>query len=225
MGVGDIVDGEVFNKELGFEEISSLVKNEKVDRGRDKLQYHLYDLPTWGGGFEGRNVRLRELEPVVGVFVKLVPTILSPNEEFMKKMHRVHVAAGYEGTMVRNGEGEYKFKDRSTDLLKYKEFFDAEFEIIGGRDGDGKFEGHCIFVCKAPEGCVDRDGKTIDSFEVVPKGTSEQRQEYYSNLGNYIGKYLTVRFQAYSSYGIPLFPVGIEVREGKMVDGEFKPDY
>ena len=38
---------------------------------------------------------------------------------------------GFEGAIIRNMDGLYTFIHRVDDLQKYKEFFDAEFKIIG----------------------------------------------------------------------------------------------
>lgn len=225
MNVGDIVDGELFSPHLSFEEITSIVRNEKEDKGRGLIEYHLYDSPSVKGGF---GVRFKELRERVGsgkIFCKLVSTSLVVNKEEVLVNHGQYNAAGYEGTMLRNKEGEYEFKNRSKHLQKFKDFQDAEFEIIGGRDGEGKFEGLCIFTCRTSQDVPVDKSNPHSAFEVVPKGTTAKRREYFENLDNYIGKALTVRFQAYSAYGVPLFPVGISVREGAYIDGTFEPTY
>jgi DNA ligase-1 len=81
---------------------------------------------------------------------------------------------------------------------------DAEFEIVGCDEGSGKDEGKAIFVCKI------KNGKT---FSVRCKGADEVRQEQWKNRKAYIGKELTVRYQTLSDDGIPIFPVGIIVRD------------
>ena len=58
---------------------------------------------------------------------------------------------------------------------------------------------------------LNKDGK---EFSVRPKGTREQRKEYFKNGFRYVGKKLTVIFQEYEDSGIPRFPVGKDVREG-----------
>ena len=94
---------------------------------------------------------------------------------------------------------------RSHDLQKFKRFEDREFRIVGGRTATtGRYEGSCVFLCEV------EPGKT---FEVCPRGSMQVRQQYYKDLPNLVNKMLTVRYFNLSDSGIPLFPVGIVVRD------------
>jgi DNA ligase-1 len=110
---------------------------------------------------------------------------------------------GYEGAMVRNLSSEYLFKNRSMSLLKVKDFEDAEFQIIGGKEGQGREVGMVIFKCKTDSGV---------EFDVRPRGTQEERSLMWQNLQSYIGKPLTVRYQGLTDEGSLRFPVGLHVR-------------
>jgi hypothetical protein len=81
---------------------------------------------------------------------------------------------------------------------------DDEFEMVDGRAPEGSQEGCMVFKCATPDG---------GSFDVTPKGTFEEKREMFLNLESYIGKQLTVRYQEKSEDGIPIFPVGITVRD------------
>jgi DNA ligase-1 len=89
-------------------------------------------------------------------------------------------------------------------LQKYKEFFDKEFVIVGGHEGSGPDAGTVVFEVKTKEGKV---------FSVRPKGTREERTEWLNDMKNIKGKELTVRYQNLSEDGIPIFPVGIAIRD------------
>ena len=67
-----------------------------------------------------------------------------------------------------------------------------------------KSEGQATFTCKIQNGSV---------FDVRCKGTDEQRREQWTNRQDYVGKMLTVKYQCLSDAGIPVFPVGITVRD------------
>ena len=121
-----------------------------------------------------------------------------------KKYHDTWVNMGFEGGMLKNIQGLYMFEYNSNDLEKVKSFEDAEFEIIGGKQGTGTDEGCVIFRCKTKDGL---------EFDVRPRGTQEERREMYNNLDSYIGKPLTVRFPELTDSGIPAQPVGIAVRD------------
>ena len=68
----------------------------------------------------------------------------------------------------------------------------------------GKDEGAITFLCETEEG---------KSFDCRPRGTYKQRQEWWKNLPNLLGKLLTVRYQTRSDSNIPIFPIGIAIRD------------
>ena len=114
-------------------------------------------------------------------------------------------ADGYEGTMIRSGGDEpYRLKYRSPSLLKLKDFQDDEFVIIGAKNSIGKAEGQCVFRCQTA---------TKGEFDVRMKGTDQTRLEQWEQRDKYMGKMLTCRFQNLSDEGIPIFPVGIAIRD------------
>jgi DNA ligase-1 len=126
------------------------------------------------------------------------------SEEDMKQLHADYVAEGYEGIMLRNRMAKYKVGTRSTDLQKYKEFFDAEYEVVGYKEGEGLEEGCVLWICKTTEGKV---------FSCRPRGSREERQVMFRNGGKYVGKNLTVRYQEMTDDNMPRFPVGIAFRD------------
>jgi len=118
--------------------------------------------------------------------------------------HKKWTEIGFEGTMIRNKKGKYIQKHRSKDLQKYKDFLDAEFKIIGGTEATGNDVGTIVFQC------VTDDNKP---FTVRPKGSRDIRRQWLRDINNLIGKLLTVRYQNLSDDGIPIFPVGLEIRD------------
>ncbi len=157
-------------------------------------------------GFSARFQDLEDRFHIAGeeLPVKLVETVEVNSEEEIQKYHDKWVQEGFEGIIIRNKDGKYKVKHRSKDLQKYKEFKDEEFEIIGGHEGTGSDAGTVVFEVKT------QSGKT---FSVRPRGTKELRSAMLQDLKSLIGKELTVRYQELSEDGIPIFPVGIEVRD------------
>ena len=202
-----ILDGELYTNELTFQEIVGLVKRETLKVGdlekQQKIKYHVYDL-IQGDSYEQRH---RGLQTLFASFsfqhLILVPTFSCGSEAEMKEQHARFVADGYEGIMLRNPAGVYK-NVRSVDLLKYKEFFDDEYEVVGFKEGEGAEKGCVLWMCKTEKG---------DTFHCRPRGTREDRTELYQKGASYIGKKLTVRFQELTDDGIPRFPVGIAFRD------------
>lgn len=199
---GEILDGELYSHgDITFQELVSLIKNEKnsdLARVAQYVKFWNYDRCE-DVSFVKRASRLVEHGSIVRV-----PTYRVENEDEMRRYHGQFCEQGYEGTMVRSGgDDPYRFQYRSPSLLKVKDFLDDEFEIIGAKEGVGKAEGQATFRCKTKNGM---------EFDVRCKGTDEQRREQWTNRLLYIGNKLTVKYQYLSDMGVPIFPVGIAVR-------------
>jgi len=131
----------------------------------------------------------------------------SVNEKDIPEGVNQLIQDGYEGGILRNLHGLYKYKHRSNDLQKYKLFDDEEFKIVGCIESKGTEDGAVVFECLDPV--------ANKVFTVRPRGTIESRREMFTNKDNYIGKSLTVRFQGRDGIigGLPRFPVGITIRD------------
>jgi DNA ligase-1 len=204
-----ILDGELYSNTLDFQTITSIVRQGKKAHARaSEIEYHIYDCfqETAQATFETRLHILQEMSKVVGHGspVVFVPTKEVHYEEQVTDELREHERLGFEGIMLRNKHGLYEQDRRSEHLQKVKSFMDAEFQIIGGREGKGKFEGMCIFRCRTPEG---------KEFDVMPTGDEALRRSYWDNLTLHLGQLLTVKFFEYTVDGIPRFPVGLGVRD------------
>ena len=203
-----VLDGELYSTTLTFQEIVGLVKRETLKEGdaekQKQIQFHVYDMVREDMPFHQRLLQLQLLfRKHKFQHLVLVPTAPCESEENMKEKHAEYVAAGYEGIMLRTRDGLYKHS-RSVDLLKYKEFLDGEYEVVGAEQGQGLEEGCVIWICRTAE------GKT---FHCRPRGTRESRSELFQKNEEYMGKHLTVRFQELTDEGIPRFPVGITFRD------------
>jgi DNA ligase-1 len=106
--------------------------------------------------------------------------------------------------MIRDPQMKYEIGKRSYSLLKLKDFVDSEYKILDVVDGEGSDVGLAIFVLDAGNG---------QTFNCRPEGTQENRAELYKNRKQLINKYMTVRYQELSRDGVPIFPVGVAIRE------------
>ena len=88
--------------------------------------------------------------------------------------------------------------------MKYKDFIDEEFVIVGGHEGTGDDIGTVVFDCRT------KDGKI---FAVRPRGSRELRREWMTDIEKIIGKELTIRYQNLSEDNVPIFPVGLAIRD------------
>jgi ATP-dependent DNA ligase len=208
-GVTLYLDGELYSDELTFQEIVGLVKKEKLTPAdhtkMQKMYLYVYDcvLPT--KSYAERKTTLDDLfAKHTFTYLRLLPTAVCSSVDDVKKLHADYVAEGYEGLILRQSDGLYKVGHRSTDLQKYKEFFDSEYRIVGYKQGDGEEKGCVIWLCHTPRG---------QEFAVRPRGTRAERSELFTNGDKYVGKLLTVRYQELTTDGIPRFPVGITFRD------------
>lgn len=198
-----IFDGEIYIHNTSFQKITSWVK--KPSQESNRLQFWVYDEANESLPFEERYIRYWNAIPENHPLIVRVESYLVNSEEEVKKSHDFFVQDGYEGVIIRNKAGLYSFDFRSADLQKYKEFKDMEFKIVGGRTSEtGRYAGAVVFLC------VTKEGK---EFEVIPRGTMEERKKYFEDLPNLINKELTVRFQNFSDDGVPIFPVALGVRD------------
>lgn len=200
-----IYDGELYNHDMLFQELISLLKADKELKDTSEVEYHIYDMifeQPYSDRLQTINNQLYILNlpnviPVMTVSVEDEYELIQLHEDFIKE--------GYEGSIARNVKSKYKVNGRSYDLLKVKDFMEAEFKIIDVVNGKGDFEDKGIFVCET-------EGAT---FNVTPKGDAAYRQSVLENKDSLIGKYLTVEFFEYttSDNPVPRFPVGKAVRD------------
>jgi hypothetical protein len=212
MPAGLILDGELYSDELTFQEIVGLVKSEKLKKEQianmGKVSLWVYDVIDTTKGFSDRWQLLNDLA-VKFEFEKtgalhLVNTEVCEAAKDVKGFHDRFVGEGYEGCMLRNAKGKYEIGHRCKELQKYKEFEDAEFEVVGFAEGDGVEKGCVVWRC------VTDDGK---EFRCRPRGTHEERRELLRGGAGYVGKKLTVRYQELTDEGVPRFPVGLAFRD------------
>jgi DNA ligase-1 len=197
-----ILDGELYKHGMIFEKYG-ILRKKSIDKEDtillDTMEYHVYDIIDQTLSFSRRCSILDGVKG--GESVIIVKTSIVLNEKELDTVHTTNVYQGYEGTMIRNGGGRYTCGYRSYDLLKYKNFQDAEFEIVGRSsemDQSGNNEPLVVWVCKCPD--------SSETFEVQPKDSIVDRKKMYVNYKQYVNKMITVQFFGYTNLGIPRFP-------------------
>ena len=118
-------------------------------------------------------------------YFKLVPTIQIFDKTQLDYYHTQFLEQGYEGTMIRMDLGGYENK-RSKQLLKYKNFQDAEFLILDVKTGSGNRANVAnVLTVQLP------DNTTCD---VTMTGTMEFMGQVLKDKNKVIGKYATVKY-------------------------------
>jgi ATP-dependent DNA ligase len=213
---GFILDGELYvhnspqdDNKISFETLGVLRKTKtlspKDKQNLEKIQYHVYDIIDTQLPFSKRiNILNTLIQPSL-IMIKNVLTIdVKSNDEINFYHNKFVNTDNYEGTIIRNYNGMYKEKFRSYDLLKYKDFNDAEFEIINytfEKDTTGSNKNLIIWIIKITDNI---------ECKVRPKGTREQRQQLYidcqKNFSKFKGKKLWTKFFEYTADGNLRFP-------------------
>ena len=142
-----VLDGELYNHKLkhDFEKIISLVRKQKPtadDRldAQHLVQFHVYDYFD-GVMYDSYKTRMNQLvcSDIYDEQIKRVPTLLVDTYSYARQLHEEFLEHGYEGSIIRLN-GLYKH-GRSYDLMKFKDFSDAEATIVGYELGKGKRTG------------------------------------------------------------------------------------
>lgn len=202
--IPNILDGELYAHGESFQRNMELIK--KYRKGEsEQVKYHVYDLISSQPFAE----RYEVLKSIVAMSktgnIELVPTTIAVNKEQLMEYHNHHLAAGYEGTIVRWGNTGYEPNKRSGSLLKFKDFQDIACEIVDVKPSEKRPE-HGSFVCKL------EDGRT---FGCGMKFSHEERVDVLIHKEDYIGETAEIRFFEYSEDGIPRFPVCVGIRLDK----------
>ncbi len=204
---GEMLDGELYIHGISLQTINSWVKREQSDTL--KIEYHIYDTPSDEPWYKRKN-KLKSYKS--NDIIKIVETTTVNSLSEIELFHNKFVEDGFEGAILRDNNSKYLFGKRSSGLLKWKNFEDKEFKIVGIESGTGKMSDCPIFVCKN-----DMNDKT---FNVVPLGTMESRKEMFTDSN--IGKFLTVKFIGRTEDMIPKFAVGKHIRSSSDLPREDK---
>jgi ATP-dependent DNA ligase len=205
---GAIADGELYIHGVPLQAIISLVKRQQIMTGM--VEFHIFDILA--GDWQARTWRdrradLEALEAKAAATecdaIRFVKTTTATSHAGMDRLHDEFVAAGYEGAILRAPDAPYATGARSAGLLKYKRFYDAEFEIVGAVSARGTDAGCAVWQCATETGRV---------FEVVPAWPDYERRKAFSKAGSFIGRILTVTFCGRTAAGVPRCASGIAVR-------------
>lgn len=216
----DCLDGELMVAGADYNAVQSAIMSVE---GRPDFTYHVFDTTDDPRPYLERlgaldTARLPEPYRVVAhAIIYSESQLLFYEEQCIK--------AGHEGVMLRDADGRYKH-GRSTEregiLLKMKRFEDAEAEVIGFEErmhNGNELERDALGNAKrsaAKAGMVGRGdlGALVvrytgggQVFSVGSGFTDEQRREIWDNRGAYLGKMATIKYQEFSRYGVPRFPV------------------
>lgn len=216
------LDGEIYTNKIDFDKLSGITRTGADKTVHDKdLDYHIFDLDlTFNMEFSERWTFLqycfdqftsetddskdsgkKDLK-----HLKLVPCYESNSHEETLEYLQQFESEGYEGLIVRRISGPKSFYlyGRCTAMYKLKNFVYEEFPVVGAHAGSGNQDGCIIWELKTSNGNV---------FSAVPKLTLDERRslydQYLENPKQFKNQLYRVKFQNYTTKGVPRFPTGI----------------
>jgi DNA ligase-1 len=187
------MDGELWIGRGRFDEVSGLVRAGAADdRAWRKVRFMVFDLPSDGGTFEARVLRMRSLLPATGVaWLQPVAQFRLANAMELDTRLKQVAAGGGEGLVLHRRGALYRV-GRSDDLIKYKLYEDAEARVVAHAPGKGKYAGLLgALVMRLPDGRQFRLGSGF---------TDAQRANPPP-----IGSLVTYRYNGLTSKGLPRF--------------------
>jgi len=224
----DGIDGELTSGST-FQECSSIMRI----KGEPDFKVWIFDFVNPKDEVKPYKERMNELRKFenfnIPSYEILFPTIVS-NQEQIDQLMINNLNAGYEGLMLRDPNGIYKFGRSSVKeniLLKVKEFMDDEAEIISFREK----------MINTNEGLKDNFGRTKRSScqdGLKPSGTlggfilrnseglefscgsglnDALRDEIWKNQSKYLGKLVKYKYMSKGIKDLPRHPVFIGFRD------------
>jgi len=189
------IDGELWTKRGDFENIVSIVRDKIPSNAWREVKHYIFEVPHAKGGlFE----RLSKVKAYESNFIKIIPQIRVKSKAHLKEFLTEIENKGGEGVVVRDPNAPY-IDRRTSKALKVKSFHDAECKIVGYTQGKGKYKGMVgALKCELEGGMVIKIGSGfIDNMRRTPPT---------------IGGTITYKYQGFTKYGKPRFPVFLRVQ-------------
>lgn len=227
-------DGEILVGET-FQETTSAVMSIK---GKPDFEFAFFDWFNKDNPAEPYKKRIMRIdwrsEGNVSKFVRPLPWIKLMSENALLTYEQMVLENGFEGVMVRDPDGPYKF-GRSTSkegyLLKLKRFADSEAEILEIQEGErnlnpakinklGLIERSTAKAGTIPSGSfgrfIVRDLETGQVFGIGngPGLTHEIKAAIWAMGASCIGLIVKYRYQEVGSIDAPRFPQFLGFRDG-----------
>lgn len=203
-----ILDGELYNHQMSFEDLISRVKRKSLHPDYKDVQFHIFDVICSHGTFQQRFVDhfycgypKSELS-----CIQVVSTHLVECKDGIEELLHNYEGLGYEGVMIRLCNRIYSC-GRTSDLLKVKNMHDSEFEICGYKEGKGKLKGTL-----GSFRCINGVGEEFNVKMAVP---DRYLRQMWILRDEHIGQMLTVKYQEFTKRGVPRFPIGLRIQEEK----------
>jgi DNA ligase-1 len=196
------LEGELWGGRNTFESTASIVLKEEAHDGWLQLKFAIFDVPGAGGDFTRRLQMAQDwfaAHPSPYAFV-IAQTPARHGKHLQQELQRVEKLGG-EGLIVRNPDAPY-IGGRSMEILKVKDFQDAEAVVVGHLPGRGRNHGMLgALLVELPDGT---------RFKIGTGFSAEQRKNPPP-----VGEVITFKYFGHFLSGIPRFPSFLRIRRDK----------
>lgn len=206
-GMDCVLDGELTSG--NFNESSSAVRKKEAQDDSTILNVFDYlDMTEWENPVNPYYQRRHQLEslPWCGrTHLLLVPSRRVSSEEEAFKWYSHFLDQGYEGAILKNSSGPYRFK-RHKDWMKLKEVNDVDLKVDHLIQGEGKYHG------MLGAAVVKYKGKKVN----VGSGFSDaEREAFWKDPTLIMGKVIEIRYHQETPDGSLRHPRFYKIREDK----------
>jgi len=201
-----VLDGELFNYDLRekLNELISLVRKKKptsadLAASEKVVLYYIYDLyDATVDQDEKYLVRAAEIPKLLNdnPYYREVKTQIANSEEEVMNIYNSIIEDLHEGAIVRDLNMPYENK-RSHALLKIKPEMDEEMTIVDIQEGSGNWSGKAKIIT------VKQDNGNV--FDATFKGNMAQATQFLKDKQKWIGKRVTIKYNALTAYGVPQY--------------------
>jgi len=198
------VEGELWGGRGTFEQTVSIVNKQQPHDGWLQLKFALFDVPQASGGFTARISKAKvwfAAHPSAYAFVIPQRQVLD-HAHLQQELDAIEKSGG-EGLIVRMPDALYA-GGRSPEILKVKNYQDAEATVVSYLPGKGRNEGKLgsLLVALA-------DGT---QFKLGTGFTAAERQSPPQ-----IGAVVTFKYYGNYKSGIPKFPSFMRIRQDQFL--------
>lgn len=194
------LDGELWSKRGDFENIQSIVVDDKPSAKWQEINYMIFEVPNAEGNFTARLQKAKEYIALnKPAHVKIIEQKVCSSAVELDRYLQSVLKNGGEGVMIKDSSRSY-FEGRSDSILKVKESQDMEAEVIGYKKGTGKF--------KELMGSLQVKMENGVEFFIGSGFSDEERKNPPK-----IGQIVTFKYFSLTKYGKPKFASFIRVRK------------
>jgi len=215
--MGDVgLDGEVFVPDEQHHQTSRSIVSRSVNKhdDEDRLVFFIFDIMEYTLSFRKREKILQAMaEHFSGDnaldHIRFMETrVLKSDDEVTEFMAHCAVNGFEEGIVLRRPHLLYsdKKEHKHKEMVKLKKSEDAEFIVIGFKEGNSDREGCVVWHLR------DQKHKRV-KFWCMQTGTVEYQRELYKVADSYMGKLLTVNYATLSEDGVPIMPHALRFRD------------